>query len=195
MLSDVDIRQAMRVGHIYVSNLEPQLLQPASIDLRLDNKFRVFTDPAPDEVLDPARDSAPYTREISIDKNGLFYLYPGDFVLGSTFEHLSISENYCARVEGKSSLGRIGLVVHSTAGFIDPGFSGNITLEMTNLSNRVMSLYAGMKIGQICFFKLDSPSQQAYGDSAYGSRYQNQSGPTASRGFRNFTKGLPDSPD
>ena len=136
--------------------------------------------------IDPAEDQPDLTRLVEVDKGEPFILHPGEFVLGSTYEVVTLPDDLAARLEGKSSLGRLGLLTHSTAGFVDPGFSGHVTLELSNVATLPIKLWPGMKIGQLCFFRLSSPAQNPYGSEKYGSRYQGQRGPTASRSFQNF---------
>lgn len=161
------------------------MLQPASIDVRLDDTFRVFEGHRHD-CIDPARRQDDLTREVRVLAGEAFVLHPGEFVLGSTLERVSLPDTLAARLEGKSSLGRLGLITHSTAGFIDPGFEGHVTLELSNLATLPIKLWPGMKIGQICVFALSSPAEHPYGSAVRGSRYQGQRGPTASRSWQNF---------
>jgi dCTP deaminase len=168
--------------------LEPydaDMLQPSSIDVRLDRYFRLF-DNHKYPFIDPASDQPELTRLVEVERGESFVLHPGEFVLGSTFEQVTLPDDVAARLEGKSSLGRLGLLTHSTAGFIDPGFSGHVTLELSNVATLPILLWPGMKIGQMCFFRLSSAAENPYGSSAYGSRYQGQRGPTASRSWQNF---------
>jgi dCTP deaminase len=162
-------------------------VQPSSIDVRLDRFFRVFNN-ARYTHIDPAKQQDDLTTLVEPDGDEPFVLHPGEFVLGSTLEVVTIPDDLAARLEGKSSLGRLGLLTHSTAGFVDPGFSGHITLELSNVANLPITLWPGMKIGQLCMFRLTSPSEHPYGSSVYGSRYQDQRGPTPSRSYRNFTR-------
>ena len=185
LLSDRDIRKYAESGRINVTPWDPQMIQPSSVDIHLDRFFRLF-DNHKYPVIDPAADQPDLTRLIDVSADGEFVLHPGEFVLGSTFETVSLADDVAARLEGKSSLGRLGLLTHSTAGFIDPGFSGHVTLELSNTATMPIKLYPGMKIGQLCFFQLSSPADAPYGNGADGSRYQGQRGPTASRSFRNF---------
>lgn len=164
---------------------EPSMLQPSSIDVRLDKYFRLF-DNHKYPFIDPAADQPELTRLVEADSDEAFVLHPGEFVLGSTFERVTLPDDVAARLEGKSSLGRLGLLTHSTAGFIDPGFSGHVTLELSNVATLPIKLWPGMKIGQLCFFRLSSASEHPYGSDLYGSRYQGQRGPTASRSAKNF---------
>ena len=161
------------------------MIQPSSIDVRLDKFFRVFDNHKYPHI-DPAADQSDLTREVEIASDETFILHPGEFVLGSTYELITLPDDVAARLEGKSSLGRLGLLTHSTAGFIDPGFSGHVTLELANVATLPIKLYSGMKIGQLCFFRLSSPAESPYGSAKYGSRYQGQRGPTPSRSHANF---------
>ena len=161
------------------------MVQPSSVDVRLDKFFRLF-DNHKYPVIDPAADQPDLTRLIEVESDEGFVLHPGEFVLGSTLETVSLADDLAARVEGKSSLGRLGLLTHATAGFVDPGFSGHVTLELSNVATLPIRLWPGMKIGQLCFFRLSSPAEHRYGSEKYGSRYQGQRGPTPSRSYANF---------
>jgi dCTP deaminase len=185
LLSDRDIRAEVQAGRVRLEPYEPAMIQPSSIDVRLDRFFRVFENHRYPHI-DPAQEQAELTRQVEPIGDEPFILHPGEFVLGSTYEVVSLPDDVAARLEGKSSLGRLGLLTHSTAGFIDPGFSGHVTLELSNVATLPIKLYPGMKIGQLCFFRLSSPSEHPYGSSASGSRYQNQRGPTPSRSHANF---------
>ena len=185
LLSDRDILTELDAGRIRMEPYDPAMLQPSSIDVRLDRFFRVFENHRYPHI-DPAADQSDLTREVEPEGDEPFILHPGEFVLGSTYEVVSLPDDIAARVEGKSSLGRLGLLTHATAGFVDPGFSGHVTLELANVATLPIKLYPGMKIGQFCFFRLSSPSQHPYGSEKYGSRYQGQRGPTPSRSFQNF---------
>ncbi|MCL3861756.1 dCTP deaminase [Actinotalea sp. K2] len=185
LLSDRDIRAELDSHRIALDPYEPLMLQPSSIDVRLDRFFRLF-DNHKYPFIDPAQDQPDLTRLVEVDGDEPFILHPGEFVLGSTYESVTLPDDVAARLEGKSSLGRLGLLTHSTAGFIDPGFTGHVTLELSNVATLPIKLWPGMKIGQMCFFRLSSPSEHPYGSSAYGSRYQGQRGPTASRSFKGF---------
>ena len=184
-MSDRDIRASIEAGLIGLDPLEMGLLQPSSIDVRLDRFFRLF-DNHKYAFIDPAEQQDELTRLIEVDPAEPFILHPGEFVLGSTFEFVTLPDDVAARLEGKSSLGRLGLLTHSTAGFVDPGFKGHVTLELSNVATLPIKLWPGMKIGQLCFFKLTSPSEHPYGSEKYSSRYQGQRGPTASRSYKNF---------
>jgi dCTP deaminase len=187
LLSDKDIRAEIESGRVGVDPYEPKMIQPSSIDVRLDKFFRVFENHKY-EVIDPSKEQPELTREIEVGNEEHFILHPGEFVLASTYEVVTLPDDIAARLEGKSSLGRLGLLTHSTAGFIDPGFSGHITLELSNVANLPVKLFPGMKIGQLCLVKLSSAAENPYGSAIYGSRYQGQRGPTASRSWLNFHK-------
>ena len=185
LLSDRDIAFYVDSGQIQLDPWDPQMIQPSSVDIHLDRFFLLFNNHRY-EVIDPAAEQAELTARIEVPADGSFVLHPGEFVLGSTFEKVSLGDAVAARLEGKSSLGRLGLLTHSTAGFIDPGFSGHVTLELSNTATMPIKLYPGMKVGQLCFFQLSSPAQAPYGAGAHGSHYQGQIGPTASRSYQNF---------
>lgn len=185
LLSDRDIRAELESGRVGLEPYEPAMLQPSSIDVRLDRFFRLF-DNHKYPMIDPSVDQPDLTRLVEVENGEPFVLHPGEFVLGSTYEQVTLPDDVAARLEGKSSLGRLGLLTHSTAGFIDPGFSGHVTLELSNVATLPILLWPGMKIGQLCFFRLTSAAEQPYGSAAYGSRYQGQRGPTASRSFQSF---------
>lgn len=185
LLSDRDIASYVSTGKITLDPWDPQMIQPSSVDVHLDRFFRLFDNHKYD-VIDPAADQGELTRWVEVPADGEFVLHPGEFVLGSTYEQVTLADDVAARLEGKSSLGRLGLLTHSTAGFIDPGFSGHVTLELSNTATMPIKLYPGMKVGQLCFFQLSSPAERPYGQGASGSRYQGQRGPTASRSFHNF---------
>ena len=187
LLSDRDIRKELAGGRVVLDPLDDGMVQPSSVDVRLDRFFRLF-DNHKYAVIDPAEDQPELTRLVEVDGDGPFVLHPGEFVLGSTFETVTLPDDVAARLEGKSSLGRLGLLTHSTAGFIDPGFSGHVTLELSNVATLPIKLWPGMKIGQLCFFRLSSPAEHPYGSAKYGSRYQGQRGPTPSRSYQNFIK-------
>lgn len=171
LLSDRDIRAELDAGRVQLDPYEPAMLQPSSIDVRLDKFFRLF-DNHKYPFIDPREDQPELTRLVEVDPDEPFILHPGEFVLGSTYESVTLPDDVAARLEGKSSLGRLGLLTHSTAGFIDPGFSGHVTLELSNVATLPITLWPGMKIGQMCFFRLSSPSEHPYGSSVYGSRYR-----------------------
>ena len=185
LLSDRDIRAEVDRGRVTLDPYDPAMVQPSSIDVRLDRLFRVFENHRYPHI-DPSKEQSELTREVEPVGEEPFILHPGEFVLGSTYERVALPDDVAARLEGKSSLGRLGLLTHSTAGFIDPGFTGHVTLELSNVATLPIKLYPGMKIGQLCFFRLSSPSEHPYGSAASGSRYQDQRGPTPSRSYVNF---------
>ena len=185
LLSDRDITAELDAGRIALEPYDPAMIQPSSIDVRLDRFFRLF-DNHKYAFIDPSEDQPELTHLVEVDGDQPFILHPGEFALGSTFERVTLPDNVAARLEGKSSLGHLGLLTHSTAGFIDPGFTGHVTLELSNVATLPIKLWPGMKIGQMCFFQLSSPAEQPYGSAAYSSRYQGQRGPTASRSFLGF---------
>ncbi|MFF2141150.1 dCTP deaminase [Kitasatospora sp. NPDC058190] len=185
LLSDKDIRTEIDLGRVGIDPFDPAMIQPSSIDVRLDRFFRVFENHKYPHI-DPSEEQPDLTRLVEPDGDEAFILHPGEFVLASTYEVITLPEDVASRLEGKSSLGRLGLLTHSTAGFIDPGFSGHVTLELSNVATLPIKLYPGMKIGQLCLFRLSSPSEHPYGSERYGSRYQGQRGPTPSRSYLNF---------
>lgn len=185
LLSDRDIRAEIAAGRVRLDPFDPSLIQPASIDVCLDRYYRLF-DNHKYSVIDPATDQPDLTRLVEVDPSEPFVLHPGEFVLASTLELVTLPDDVAARLEGKSSLGRLGLLTHSTAGFIDPGFSGHVTLELSNVATLPITLWPGMKIGQLCFFRMSSPSESPYGADGNLNRYQGQRGPTASRAHRDF---------
>ena len=185
LLSDRDIRAEITAGRVAVEPFAESMVQPSSVDVRLDRFFRVFENHKY-SVIDPSIEQSELTREVIVEPNEHFILHPGEFVLASTYEVITLPDDIAGRLEGKSSLGRLGLLTHSTAGFIDPGFSGHITLELSNVANLPVKLFPGMKIGQLCLIKLSSPAEHPYGSAVYASRYQGQRGPTASRSWINF---------
>jgi dCTP deaminase len=185
LLSDHDIRSELESGRVRLDPYEPAMVQPSSIDVRLDKFFRLF-DNHRYAVIDPAEEQPDLTHFVEVAQGEAFVLHPGEFVLGSTYEAVTLPDDVAARLEGKSSLGRLGLLTHSTAGFVDPGFTGHVTLELSNVATLPIKLWPGMKVGQLCFFRLSSPADAPYGSGASGSRYQGQRGPTASRSWMNF---------
>lgn len=185
LLSDRDIKAEIDGGRVRLQPYDEAMVQPSSIDVRLDKYFRLF-DNHKYPFIDPAQEQPDLTRLIEVERDEPFILHPGEFVLGSSFEIVTLPDDLAARLEGKSSLGRLGLLTHSTAGFVDPGFSGHVTLELSNAATLPIKLWPGMRVGQLCFFRLSSPTEHPYGSAKYGSRYQGQRGPTASRSFQNF---------
>lgn len=185
LLSDRDITAEIKAGRVRIDPFQSEMIQPSSVDVRLDRYFRVFENHRYPHI-DPAVEQPDLTRMVEPDKGEPFILHPGEFVLASTYEVVTLPDDIASRLEGKSSLGRLGLLTHSTAGFIDPGFSGHVTLELSNVATLPIKLWPGMKIGQLCMFKLSSPAEYPYGSEKYGSRYQGQRGPTPSRSYLNF---------
>jgi len=185
ILSDRSIREAVELGRIVIDPFDVSCVQPSSIDLRLDRYFRVFRNHTT-RVIDVKRSQVELTELVEIDDGDCFILHPGEFVLGSTFERVGVPDDLVARIDGKSSLGRLGLVIHSTAGFVDSGFSGHITLELSNMATLPITLYPNMKVGQISFLQMTTPAEYPYGSASLGSKYQGQRGPTPSRYFENF---------
>ena len=185
LLSDRDIRAELTEGRVVLEPFDEAMVQPSSVDVRLDTFFRVFENHRYPHI-DPAEEQPDLTREVQPLAGEPFILHPGEFVLASTYEVVTLPDDIAGRLEGKSSLGRLGLLTHSTAGFIDPGFSGHVTLELSNVATLPIKLWPGMKIGQLCLFRLSSPAEHPYGSGVYGSRYQGQRGPTPSKGHLNF---------
>lgn len=187
ILSDRSIRAALSAKRIVVEPLDDRDVQPSSVDLRLDKYFRVFrNDTTP--FIDPKEPQEDLTEIVEMSESNAFILHPGEFVLGSTVERVVLPDDLVARLEGKSSLGRLGLLIHSTAGFVDAGWDGHLTLELSNVANLPIALYPGMKIGQISFFEMTTPAEHPYGSTEKGSKYQGQRGPTPSRYYLNFRK-------
>jgi dCTP deaminase len=188
ILSDRDIRSEIEAGRIVIDPFLPDAVQPSSVDLHLGNRFRVFRNNRT-AVIDPREDQPELTEMVEISGDEPFVLHPGEFVLGATFERVALPDDLVARLEGRSSLGRLGLMIHSTAGYVDPGWDGTLTLELSNVANLPIKLYDGMKIGQISFQRLSSPAEVPYGDARLGSRYRGQTDPTASRYHADFARG------
>ena len=180
MLSDRDIHEFLESGDIKISPLNKDLIQPSSVDVTLGNQFRVL-DKQKSSIVDSTQPKADLTNLIAVEPNGQFLLHPGEFVLGTTIETVTLGSQIASKLEGKSSLGRLGLMIHATAGFIDPGFRGQITLELSNVSRIPIIIKPGMRIGQLAFFELRSPCLQPYGTGNLNSKYQDQVGPTESR--------------
>lgn len=185
IFSDRTIKEAVADGRIVIDPFDPAMVQPSSIDLRCDSVFRVFENHKY-ALIDPKAPQEDLTTSVSATEQQPFILHPGEFVLGSTAEIVGLADDIVARLEGKSSLGRIGLLIHSTAGFIDPGFKGQVTLELSNVANLPIAIYPGMKIGQVSFYQLSTPAEHPYGSPGAGSKYQGQTGPTPSRIHRDF---------
>lgn len=185
ILSDVSLREAIDAGRIVIDPFDDVAVQPSSIDVRVDALFRVFRNHTAG-IIDVKTDMTGLTELVEIPADGVFMLHPGEFVLGSTLERVAVPDDLVARIEGKSSLGRLGLLIHSTAGFVDAGFDGHITLELANVASLPITIYPGMKIGQLSFMEMTTPAGRPYGKGARGSKYQGQRGPTPSRYFENF---------
>jgi dCTP deaminase len=188
ILSDRDIREQIQAGRITIDPYLPEAVQPASVDLHLGNRFRVFRNNRT-AVIDPRQEQPDLTELVEIGGDEPFILHPGEFVLGATYERVGLPDDIVARLEGRSILGRLGLLIHSTAGYVDPGWEGTLTLELSNVANLPIKLYDGMKIGQISFQRLSSAVEVAYGDARHGSRYRGQTDPTASLYHRDFERG------
>ena len=185
ILSDRSILEAINDGRIIIEPFDKECLQPSSVDLHLDHRFLVFKNHTLGHI-DVRKDLSNLTQEVSSSDDDPFMLHPGEFVLGSTSERIAVPEDLVARLEGKSSLGRLGLLIHSTAGYVDAGWDGQLTLELSNVSNLPITLYPGMKIGQISFVQMTTPAERPYGASELGSKYKGQEGPKASRYWENF---------
>jgi dCTP deaminase len=185
ILSDRSLREQIEAGRIVIDPFDDRCVQPSSIDVKIGNLFRVFRNHTA-AVIDVKQNQEDLTELITIPEDGVFMLHPGEFVLGSTLERVVVPDDLVSRIEGKSSLGRLGLIIHSTAGFIDAGFDGHVTLELTNIATLPITLYPGMKIGQVSFMQMTTPADNPYGKGARGSKYQGQRGPTPSRYWENF---------
>jgi dCTP deaminase len=185
ILSDVSIRKEIAAGRIVVDPLGDGCIQPSSVDVRIDRYFRVFLNHT-QRVIDVKDDQENLTQLIEVGEDDAFVLHPGEFVLGATLERIEVPSDLVARIDGKSSLGRLGLLTHATAGFVDAGFQGHITLELSNVATLPITLYPGMKVAQISFMQMTTPAEHPYGAGASGSKYQGQRGPTPSRYFENF---------
>jgi len=183
------IREEIEKGRIVIDPFDPSSMQPASVDVHLDKKLLVFRTWRNPFYIDVKQDTSDLTEAVEIPPDKPFYLHPGEFVLASTVESITLPDNIVARLEGKSSLGRLGLLIHSTAGYVDPGWSGHLTLELSNVAKLPITIYYGMKIGQISFLRLTSPVEKPYGSPGLGSKYQGDRGPTPSRYFQDFKKG------
>ncbi len=187
VLSDRTIREEIESGRIVIDPFESSNVQPSSVDVRVDRQFRVFHN-ARYPYIDVRQPMDDLTELVEISGEEPFILHPGEFVLGQTLERVTLPDDLVARLEGKSSLGRLGLLIHSTAGFVDSGFSGNLTLELSNVANLPITIYHGMPIGQISFMRMDGPVERPYGSGEAGSKYQGQAEPTPSRFYLNFNK-------
>ena len=186
VLSDGEIRRLLEAGRIGIEPFDESLMQPSSVDVRADRYFRVFRN-SRYPYIDVKREQEELTELVEVADGEPFILHPGEFVLGSTLERVTLPDDLVARLEGKCSLGRLGLLIHSTAGFIDPGWDGHVTLELSNVANLPITIYPEMKIGQLSFVRLSEPAERPYGSAGIGSKYQGQRGPTPSRYWRNFT--------
>jgi dCTP deaminase len=184
VLSDSTIARFLEEGRIEIEPYDASLLQPSSVDVRVDRYFRVFRNNLY-PFIDVKAEQEDLTELVEIADEP-FILHPGEFVLGSTLERVRLADDLVARLEGKSSLGRLGLLIHSTAGFIDPGWDGHVTLELSNVANLPITIYHAMKIGQISFMQMSEPASTPYGAGQLGSKYQGQRGPTPSRYWKNF---------
>ncbi len=189
VLSDRAIERLIEAGAIAIDPYDPSLMQPASLDVRVDRLFRVFRN-SRYPYIDVKQEQEDLTELVEVVDGEPFILHPGEFVLGSTLERVKLPDDLVARLEGKSSLGRLGLLIHSTAGFIDPGWDGHVTLELSNVANLPITIYPGMKIGQLSFVQLSEPTANPYGSTGLGSKYQGQRGPTASRYWKNFEESV-----
>jgi len=187
VLSDRTIKAEIEAGRIEFDPYDPDMVQPSSVDVRVDRRFRVFHN-ARRPFIDVREPMEDLTELVEPPEGEPFILHPGEFVLGQTLERVRLPDDLVARLEGKSSLGRLGLLIHSTAGFVDAGFEGNLTLELSNVANLPITIYHGMPIGQISFMRMDGPVEHAYGSNETGSKYQGQEEPTASRYYLNFDK-------
>jgi dCTP deaminase len=187
ILSDRTIREEIDQGRIEIDPFDPACIQPSSVDLHVDATFRVFHN-ARYPYIDVKKEMSDLTELVEVKDGEPFILHPGEFVLGSTLERVRLPDDVVARLEGKSSLGRLGLLIHSTAGYVDPGWDGYLTLELSNVANLPITIYPGMKIGQISFFRLSTAAETPYGSDRAGSKYQGQRGPTASRFFEEFDR-------
>src|SRR5919106_3653897 len=185
VLSDRHIREQLEGGGIVIDPLDENAIQPSSVDVRVDRFFRVFrNDTTP--YIDPKKAQEDLTELVEVEDGNAFILHPGEFVLGSTLERVALGNDLVARLEGKSSLGRLGLLIHSTAGFVDAGWDGHLTLELSNVANLPIAIYPGMPIGQISFLRMTTEASLPYGSKETRSKYQGQKGPTPSRYYLNF---------
>lgn len=185
VLSDRTIRKELDAGRIVIDPLGPGAIQPASVDLRLGHQFRVFRN-SQIPFIDLKREYPDLTELVTIDDDNPFILHPGEFALAVTYERVTLPDDIVGRLEGKSSLGRLGLLIHSTAGYVDPGWDGALTLELSNVANLPITLYHRMKVSQISFLRLSEPAEHPYGSKEAGSKYQHQEGPTPSKYYLNF---------
>src|SRR5438552_5840462 len=187
ILSDHDTRAHVKSGRITSDPFDAACVQPSSVDLHVDSQLRVFAN-SRYPFIDVRAEMPDLTELVEVKPDEPFILHPGEFVLGSTLERVVLPDDLVARLEGKSSLGRLGLLIHSTAGYVDPGWNGYLTLELSNVANLPITIYPGMKIGQIYFFRLTTPADEPYGSKSRRSKYQGQRGPTASKFFEEFLR-------
>src|SRR5919109_228581 len=187
VLRDRTIKAEIAAGRLVFDPYDEALVQPSSVDVRVDRKFRVFHN-SRHPFIDVRRPMEDLTELVTVDEDSPFVLHPGEFVLGQTLERVHLPDDLVGRLEGKSSLGRLGLLIHSTAGFIDPGWTGNLTLELSNVANLPITIYHGMPIGQLSFMRMDAPVERPYGSDEAGSKYQDQAEPTPSRFHLNFER-------
>jgi dCTP deaminase len=190
VLSDKTIKDEMARGRIIIEPLIPGCIQPASVDLHLDKKLLVFKPQRHPAYIDVRRSLDHLNELVELDEDNAFFINPGEFVLVSTLESITLPDDVVGRLEGKSSLGRIGLLIHSTAGYVDPGWQGHLTIELSNIAKLPITLYYKMKIGQISFLRLTSPVDRLYGTAELRSKYQGQTEPTASKYYEDIVKGL-----
>lgn len=186
VLSDRTLKEEIAKGRIVIEPLDTDCIQPASIDVRLDRKLLVFRSWRYPFYIDVKQNTDGLTELVEIEDEKPFFLQPGEFVLASTLESITLPDDIVGRLEGKSSLGRVGLLIHSTAGYVDPGWRGHLTMELSNVAKLPITLYCGMKIAQISFLRLTSPAERVYGAEGLGSKYQGQSDPTPSRFYQDF---------
>lgn len=185
ILSDRDILNRIKGGDLKIEPFYSRAVQPSTVDLRLDDKIRVF-DNWEVEMVDVKKKDDP-SRVVKVEKSG-FVVHPGEFLLGATQEKITLPDNLAAKLEGRSSIGRLGLIIHATAGYVDPGFSGWLTFEISNISRLPIKIYPGMKIAQLCFFQMSSPVRHLYGSKQTNNKYQGQKGPTSSRVYLDFKR-------
>ena len=186
VLSDHTIREEIAKKRIIIEPFDPGCIQPASIDVHLDKKILIFRTWRYPFYVDVKQKLDDLTQLVEIEEDNPFFLQPGEFVLGSTLESVTLPDDIVGRLEGKSSLGRIGLLIHSTAGYVDPGWQGHLTLELSNVAKLPITLYYGMRIGQISFIRLTSAADKVYGAEGLRSKYQGQTEPTPSRYYQDF---------
>ena len=187
VLSDKSIRELIGSGRLVIKPFEESLIQPSSYNIRLANSFRFFRN-IKQAYLDVRQPVGDFMETVKMADDEPIIIHPREFILGETLEYFEIPRDLVGRLEGKSSLGRIGIIIHSTAGYVDPGFKGTLTLEISNLANIPIALYPKMKIAQMSFHFLSTPAENPYGSAKLGSKYQGQRGPTESKLFREFVR-------